>query len=139
MSNGFLRTQVAPVLGEAEYRHVLYLGDLDVSGEHIEANTRHVLERASDCTLLWRRIGITQAQVADLGITPIHKVDRRGKAKVAHLAYEVESLGQTRVIALVRDALEGPLSTPLAETRRRQRAQRSELRRLLEREAEGES
>jgi hypothetical protein len=39
----------------------------------------------------------------------------------------------------VRDALEGPLSTPLAETRRRQRAQRSELRRLLEREAEGES
>lgn len=131
MANGFLRTQIAPLLDDSDVRHVLYLGDLDVSGEHIEANTRHVLERASECALLWSRIGITQAQVAELGITPIHKVDGRGKAKLAHLAYEVESLGQTRVIALVRDALEALLPEPLERVQGREDEQIAAARRLL--------
>jgi hypothetical protein len=131
MANGFLRTQIAPLLDDSDVRHVLYLGDLDVSGEHIEANTRHVLERASECALLWSRIGITQAQVAELGITPIHKVDGRGKAKLAHLAYEVESLGQKRVIALVRDALEALLPEPLERVQGREDEQIAAARRLL--------
>ena len=37
---GFLRTNIAPLLRPGD--RVIYLGDLDLSGDHIEANTRRV-------------------------------------------------------------------------------------------------
>jgi hypothetical protein len=40
---GFLRTNIAPALQPGD--RVIYLGDLDLAGDHIETNTRRVLER----------------------------------------------------------------------------------------------
>ena len=40
---GFLHTEIIPILRPGQ--RILYLGDLDLSGGQIEANTRHVLER----------------------------------------------------------------------------------------------
>ena len=42
---GFLHTRVAKILRPGD--RVGYLGDYDLSGGHIEANTRKVLERPS--------------------------------------------------------------------------------------------
>jgi hypothetical protein len=46
---GFLHTQIIPILRPGQ--RILYLGDLDLSGGQIEANTRRVLGRAGLGTL----------------------------------------------------------------------------------------
>ena len=109
-ANGYLRTEVERLL-EGNDRPVLYLGDLDFSGGHIEANTRRVLERASGRELNWERLGMTEAQATAHGITPILKTD--GRTRKVHEAIEVESLGQAAVVALVRDKLDALLPEPL--------------------------
>lgn len=73
---GFLRTDIAPELQPGQ--RVLYLGDRDLQGDQIEANTRDVLERCIGGKLDWRRIAITEAQVAARPDIPrIIKHDRR--------------------------------------------------------------
>jgi hypothetical protein len=111
-TRGFLETVVAPILTDEEgrVRRVLYLGDLDRSGNDIEENTRRVLERAIGRALDWLRLGMTQEQAEERGITPIWKVD--GRDCKGHWAIEVESLGQGRVVRLVRDALDSLLPEP---------------------------
>jgi len=47
---------------------VLYLGDLDLSGGHIEENTRKVLEVYAP--LDWRRIAITKEQARKRNLEP---------------------------------------------------------------------
>jgi hypothetical protein len=133
MAHGFLVTRVAPLLMGNE-RRVFYLGDLDLSGNHIEANTQRVLERAAGRALDWTRLGMLAEQAE--GITPIHKRDRRYNSGAPHLAIEVEALGQARVIALVRDALEALLPEPLADVQERERQERAVVERLLNGEGE---
>jgi hypothetical protein len=130
-SAGFLRTMVAPLLvGPA--RRVLYLGDRDRSGHDIEANTRGTLE-AEAGPLDWTRIGMTEAQTA--GIEPIWKVD--GRDGRGDWAWEVESLGQAAVVALVRDALDERMPEPIASVHEREDAEREAVEAVL-RDALGE-
>lgn len=123
-AHGILVTEVAPLLRDG--RRVLYLGDLDRSGADIESNTRGVLERAVGCELDWTRLGMTEGQAAARGIEPIWKVDARDR--VGGWAIEVESLGQTAVVALVRAALDVLLPEPLGVVRAREEVQREVLR-----------
>jgi hypothetical protein len=138
-AGGFLHTDVAPLLADND-RDVLYLGDLDKSGHDIETNTRRVLERAAERPIEWRRLGMTEALVEQTNairrargerlIEPIWKVD--GRTKRGHWAIEVEALGQTGVVELVRRALDDVLPEPLADVQERERVERDDLRELLE-------
>ena len=49
---GFLHTDVAPVLNDSA--RVLYLGDFDLAGNDIEANTRRVSLNAISLGSAWR-------------------------------------------------------------------------------------
>ena len=59
---GFLHTDLIPVLSEGD--RVIYLGDLDVQGAGIEANTRRVIE-AETGPLNWERLALDGGVVAD--------------------------------------------------------------------------
>jgi hypothetical protein len=130
-TNGFLVTEVAPLLMH-NTRRVLYLGDLDFSGAHIEANTRRVLERAAGREIGWERLGMLAEQATERGIEPIWKRD--GRNGRTYEAIEVEALGQAGVIAVVRGALDAQLPEPLDDVQEREDAQRAEVRALLEEE-----
>src|SRR4030095_10163574 len=67
--NGHLRTEIGPTLSPGQI--VLYLGDLDFSGGHIEANNRKVLEEVVGSPLAWERVAITEEQVKEFGLEPI--------------------------------------------------------------------
>jgi hypothetical protein len=134
-SNGFLRTEVAPYLrGDVL---PLYIGDHDLAGNHIEANTRCVLERAVGHPLpTWERLMLTDEQCRQLqrrGIEPIQKEDHRYKDGRPHEAYEVEALGQSLVTQIVRDRLEELAPIPLADVLEREIAQRAAIIKILNR------
>ncbi len=59
-TGGFLHTDVGPLV-EDEILEVLYFGDLDFSGAHIESNTRRVLE-TYESGLTWTKLAISDAQ-----------------------------------------------------------------------------
>jgi hypothetical protein len=59
---GFLHSEVAPILQRND-RVVLYLGDFDLQGHQIEANTRRVLEHKARRRIDWNRIAITEEQI----------------------------------------------------------------------------
>lgn len=124
---GFLHTNIVPLLDPK--RRVLYVGDLDLSGAQIEANTRRILE-AEVGPLNWERIALTEAQA--VGLPTRVKLDRRYIPPQAHEAVEVEALGQSVVIGLVRDALDALLPEPLDEVLVREREQREAARKTLE-------
>jgi hypothetical protein len=133
-ATGYLRTKVVPVFTDlaAEFGtvpEVLYLGDLDLSGEHIEANTRRVLQSEVG-RLRWTRVAMTEAIAAAKQITPIMKRD--GRTKRTHPAIEVESLGQAALIALVRAALDDRMPEPLDDVLERDRAERDRLAAFLD-------
>jgi hypothetical protein len=81
---GFLRTNIAPRLRPGDC--VFYLGDLDLSGDLIEANTRRVLEREIGGALMWERLALTEAQVREYALPVIVKRDRRYKDGRPHRA-----------------------------------------------------
>jgi hypothetical protein len=130
-TNGFLRNDVAPKI--AARTPVLYLGDWDFSGGHIEANTRDILEQVAGRALDWERLALTEAQVRDpnLNLTVIDKYDRR--TKTTHPSVETEALSQSRIVGIVRNRLEAFLPGPLATVHEREEAERERLRRLLRR------
>lgn len=97
---GFLHTEVGPALAPGQL--VLYLGDLDFSGDHIERNTRRVLEEIVG-SLEWERVAITQEQAEAEGLEPIRKYDKRTRSY--HDAIETEALGQSRIVGLLRARL----------------------------------
>lgn len=130
---GFLHTDIAPLLDDR--RAVLYLGDHDLQGGQIEANTRRVLVRAAGHELAWRRVAITAEQIAERGLTPIVKTDRRYRPAVEHEAWETEALGQRAVVALVRDALDALLPEPLEDVQVREHEQRAAVAALLDHDA----
>jgi hypothetical protein len=131
---GFLHTEVAPLL--APGRPVGYLGDLDLAGGQIEANTRRVLERYGP--LAWERLALTERQVDQLAAEHyggdrarlvVVKIDgrhkRRGCCPPGHAAVETEALSQQVIVGLVRAWLDGLLPEPLADVLVRERAQRA--------------
>jgi hypothetical protein len=128
---GFLDTDVAPILHGG--RPVLYVGDHDLSGGQIEANTRRVLEREIGGPLDWQRLALTDNQVQTYGLIPLAKTDRRYKDGRPHSAVEVEALGQSVVTGIIRDGLDDRLPEPLADVLVREQAEREEERRRLER------
>jgi hypothetical protein len=83
---GFLRTDIAPQLQPGD--RVIYLGDLDLSGDQIEANIRRVLEREVGGELLWKRLALTHEQVREYDLPVIVKRDRRYKDNRPHEAVE---------------------------------------------------
>jgi hypothetical protein len=125
---GFLRTNVAPIL-RPDHR-VLYLGDLDLAGNQIEANTRAVLEREAG-SLDWERLALTRAQVDEYSLPRIIKRDRRYKDGRPHEAVETEALSQAVIVELLRGRLEELLPEPLEHVLEREKSQRAAVRRLL--------
>ena len=118
--------------GERAETQVLYFGDLDLSGGHIEQNTHDVLYEYSP--LDWRRLAITQAQVDEHNLTVIEKRDHRFKPPRTFPAVETEALSQRRIQQILTDALDDMVSVPLAdalETEERQRVQ-VQVREVLE-------
>ena len=111
---GFLHNDVVPRLTDAT--PVGYLGDFDLAGGDIEANTKRVLERYAH--LEWERLALTAEQVSnsDYKLTPIVKHDNRFKDGGEHLAVETEALSQRVIVKIVRDWLDALLPRPLEET-----------------------
>src|SRR4029453_8466274 len=108
---GFLHTEIAPILRLGQ--RILYLGDLDLSGGQIEANTRRVLEREVGL-LAWERLALTQEQVDQYDLPVIEKHDWRYNDGRPHQAVETEALSQTIIVSIVRDRLKQLLPEPLA-------------------------
>jgi hypothetical protein len=135
---GFLRTKVAPLLA-GDDRRVLYVGDADLQGNQIEANTRRVLEHSAGRPLDWTRIALTDGQVAEHGLEPVWKVDGRygergpdGKrVGREHQAVECEALGQGLITAILTDALDALLPASLSDVWAREDAQREAVRAAL--------
>jgi hypothetical protein len=117
---GFLHTDIAPLLLEKP-TIVLYLGDYDLAGGHIESNTRRVLESATAMDIPWARVAITKAQIEERGLEPIQKKDKRFNDGNPHEAWEVEALGQATVKQLLRDELDSIIPEPLETVRARER------------------
>jgi hypothetical protein len=101
-TGGFLHTELAPVLEAGD--RVLYLGDLDLAGAQIEANTRRVLERLGG-PLQWERLALTKEQADFYHLEPIIKLDNRYKPAREHEAIETEALRQSVIVDIVRTRL----------------------------------
>jgi hypothetical protein len=125
---GFLRTDIAPNMYKDQ--HVIYLGDYNRAGGDIEANSRRVLEDIVG-PLDWHRLLLTAEQIQQYRPPPKWTVDLRDGQGGA--TYEAESLGQTRLVAILRDHLDGKLPQPLASVQVREAAEREELLRYLRR------
>jgi hypothetical protein len=130
-AGGFLHTSIAPLVRCG--RRVFYLGDHDLSGGHIEENTRRVLEDFGD--LEWEKIAITDVQVREHGYEAdaVKKTDNRYKPPRVFSAVETERLGQVPLMHLLRGRLDAELSEPLAVLREREAQQRVPVREALER------
>ena len=130
-AGGFLHTEVAPLVAGPGGRRVLYLGDLDLSGGHIEANTRTVLEGYGE--LEWEKVAITdvQVQVRESAFPVKTKLDYRFKPARAFDAVETEALGQARIMELLKERLEAAVPEPLTEVLRREEQQRVLVRERL--------
>jgi hypothetical protein len=128
-AGGFLHTEIAPLLAEVPGRPVGYLGDLDLAGAQIEANTRRVLEHYEPglAEVSWQRLALTdqQADAYDLRRLAIVKQDRRYRDGHPHLAIETEALRQQVIIGIVRGWLDALLPEPLAEVLVREQQQRA--------------
>jgi hypothetical protein len=130
---GFLRTDIAPQLQPDQ--HVLYLGDLDLSGGQIEENTRRVLEQLIGGELRWERLAITEQQVSDLNLRhlAIRKADKRYNPPRYHDAIETETLGQGALIQILRQRLDQLLPEPLADVQEREHREQERVRAALRR------
>ena len=128
-AGGFLRTGLAPHLSDSS--RVLYLGDYDLAGADIEANTRRVLEHASNAALDWERLALTSEQVANYKLPSVVKSDSRFKNGGSHQAVETEALSQRLIVEIVRNRLEALLPESLDQILIREGVQREQVRALL--------
>jgi hypothetical protein len=128
-AGGFLHTAVAPLVQYV--RRVLYLGDYDLSGGHIEDNTRKVLSEYG--VLDWEKVAITGVQVREHGYEAdaVQKVDHRYRPPRRFHAVETERLGQVPLTELLRGALDSELPEPLDDVLARQAEQRVRVREAL--------
>ena len=126
---GFLHTRIVPILQPGQ--RVLYLGDFDLCGNDIEANTRSVLEREVG-ELAWERLALTEEQVDRYDLPRIIKTDRRFKnGGGTHEAVETEALSQRIIVDLLRERLGQLLPEPLESVHERAEQERSRIRRLI--------
>ena len=127
-TGGFLHTDIGPAVRGG--RRVIYLGDLDYAGGHIENNTRRVLEEHGD--LEWTRLAITDVQVQERGLPTISKPDHRFKPARYFDAVETEALNQGEIQRLLTERLDDMLPEPLWVVRRRENEQRVPVQETLE-------
>jgi hypothetical protein len=119
-------TEIAPSLGRPDDR-VIYLGDWDLAGNQIEANTRHVLDEGGE--LQWERLALTKQQVHEHGLPIITKHDRRYKnGGSEHQAVETEASSQRVLI----ERLDELLPEPLVRVQEREARQRRAVRKRIE-------
>ena len=129
-TGGFLHTDVGPLIqADKALRRVLYFGDLDLSGSHIEENTRSVLEAYGP--LDWKRLAITDVQVRERGLPEVEKKDNRFRPARTFPAVETEALRQQEIQRILLEALEEALPQPLHEIRGREERQRVQVRERL--------
>jgi hypothetical protein len=133
-TGGFLHTDVGPLVERAHRDdvlvvRVLYLGDLDLSGGHIEENTRRVLEDYAE--LDWQRIAITEEQVRERSLTKVEKKDNRYRPARTYPAVETEALKQTEIQRIHREALDGLAPISLEEAGEIEEEQRVLVREAL--------
>jgi hypothetical protein len=128
-TGGFLHTALAPLVEGG--RRVFYLGDYDLSGAHIEENTRRVLEQYGE--LEWEKVAITGVQVREHGYEAdaVEKIDRRYKPPRRYWAVETERIGQVPLTRMLRGHLDAELPEPLAVVRGREEQQRVQVRESL--------
>jgi hypothetical protein len=127
---GFLHNEVAPRLPAGGV--VLYLGDFDLCGNDIEANTRSVLEREAGA-LEWERLALTEEQIVSYNLERIIKTDRRFKnGSGTHEAVETEALSQRIIVDILRERLDQLLPEPLEKVHERAEQQRALIRRLFD-------
>ena len=127
---GFLHTQIAPLLRNADSPQVLYLGDYDLAGNQIETNTRRVLEENVG-ELDWERIALTSEQVEQYSLPTILKHDRRYKDGRPHQAVETEALNQKLIIELLETELIAQLPEPLERVLEREKRQQRALENII--------
>jgi hypothetical protein len=136
---GFLHTDIVPILQPGQ--RVLYLGDFDLSGNLIEANTRRVLEQEVGEVQLggfgeldWERLALTEEQVEQYSLPRITKTDRRFKnGGGVHEAVETEALSQRLILDIVRERLDELLPEPLEDVQEHAERQRAVIQRALNR------
>lgn len=129
-TRGFLHTDVARVLKAGD--RVRYLGDWDLAGNDIEANTRGVLQDLVG-KLDWKRLALTREQVERYDLPVITKTDQRFSGSGGcHQAVETEALSQALIVNIVRQELDRLLPTSLDRVLVRERRERNRLRRLIE-------
>ena len=126
---GFLHTDVIPLLTQGA--HILYLGDFDLAGNDIEANTRRVLEREVG-KLRWERLALTRELVEQYDLPVIIKHDRRFADGGAHEAVETEALSQRIIVEIVQNRLQELLPEPLESVHEREEQQRRQIEQLLD-------
>jgi hypothetical protein len=126
---GFLHTSVAPILESGD--RVGYLGDFDLAGDDIEANTRAVLEGIVG-PLRWQRLALTREQVERHNLPIIIKYDKRFKdGGGRHEAVETEALSQSLIVNIVHRWLDRLLPKSLDAVHVREQRERDRLRQLL--------
>jgi hypothetical protein len=121
-AGGFLHTEIAPLVRGGV--RVFYMGDLDLSGSHIEENTRAVLEGYGG--LDWEKVAITQVQVQvrERDFPVKTKLDYRFNPTREFEAVETEALGQRRIMELLAEKLEAEVPEPLSVVLEREEQQR---------------
>jgi hypothetical protein len=124
---GFLHTTIGPLIKAAgAQRRVLYFGDLDLSGGHIEENTRNELSGYGD--LDWTRLAITDIQVREEDLPMVMKKDRRFNPPRKFPAVETEALRQQEIQRILAERLDAELPEPLSVVREREERQRVQVR-----------
>jgi hypothetical protein len=121
---GFLRTEIVPRLWKGA--RVLYLGDYDLCGGQIEANTRGVLEQEVG-DLKWERVALTEEQVKEYSLPIIMKSDKRYDPPRLHKAVETEAISQRILVDLLTQRLEELLPEPLSRVLEREKRQREQI------------
>jgi len=128
---GFLHTTVGPLIeGGGGTRRVLYFGDLDLSGGHIEENTRNELSEYGE--LDWQRLAITHVQVREHDLVPVMKTDRRFRAPKKFPAVETEALRQREIQRILTERLDAELPESLPVVLEREEQQRVAVRERLD-------
>lgn len=125
---GYLHNDLTPVLANAE-RPVLYLGDWDFSGGHIEQNTCRVLETNIGSELSWKRLALTEEEVEEYNLPIIQKHDKR--TNKTHEAVETEALSQQVIVDILTKELQVLVQVDPKKIQAAERKQRKELRKLL--------
>lgn len=131
-TRGFLISEVAPTMVPGQ--RVLYLGDWDWCGGQIEKNThRTLIEHGRYRPRYWERLALTEQQVRANNFPVISKPDRRYHPPRYFDAVETETLGQARIVDLLRDRLDELMPEPIDDVLERQTVQREDVAEQLRR------